>query len=50
MVATGARERTAKFHVGALMRKLGAGNGAEVVTLATQHGLLTLAPGEPPRE
>ncbi len=42
----GVRERTAKFHVAALMRKLGAGNRTEVVTLATQRGLLSLAPEE----
>lgn len=46
----GVRERTAKFHVAALMRKLGAGNRTEAVTLATQRGLLSLTPGEPPRE
>ncbi len=40
----GIRERTAKFHVAALMRKLGAGNRTEVVTLATQRGLLSLTP------
>ena len=39
----GISERTAKFHVAALMRKLGAGNRTEVVTLATQRGLLSLA-------
>lgn len=44
----GVRERTAKFHLAALMRKLGAGNRTEVVTLATQRGLLTLAPAETP--
>jgi DNA-binding NarL/FixJ family response regulator len=42
----GVRERTAKFHVAALMRKLGAGNRTEVVTLATQRGLLSLTPEE----
>ncbi|HET9112183.1 MAG TPA: response regulator transcription factor [Ktedonobacterales bacterium] len=47
----GIRERTAKFHIAALMRKLGAGNRTEVVTLATQRGLLSLAPTEtPPRQ
>jgi DNA-binding NarL/FixJ family response regulator len=46
----GVSERTAKFHLAALMRKLGAGNRTEVVTLATQRGLLRLAPGEEPRE
>lgn len=45
----GVRERTAKFHIAALMRKFGAGNRTEVVTLATQQGLLTLAPSETPR-
>lgn len=38
----GVSERTAKFHLAALMRKLGAGNRTEVVTLATQRGLLRL--------
>lgn len=45
-VRLGVRERTVKFHVAALMRKLGAGNRTEVVTRATQAGLLTLAPNE----
>jgi DNA-binding NarL/FixJ family response regulator len=45
-VRLGVRERTIKFHVAALMRKLGAGNRTEVVTRATQAGLLTLAPNE----
>jgi DNA-binding NarL/FixJ family response regulator len=40
----GVRERTVKFHIAALMRKLGAGNRTEVVARATQDGLLTLAP------
>lgn len=40
----GVRERTVKFHVAALMRKLGAGNRTEVVARATQQGLLNLAP------
>lgn len=44
----GIRERTAKFHIAALMRKLGAGNRTEVVTLATQRGLLSLSPAETP--
>ncbi len=48
-VRLGVRERTVKFHVAALMRKLGAGNRTEVVTRATQAGLLTLAPNEAPR-
>lgn len=46
----GIRERTVKFHLSALMRKLGAGNRTELVTLATQRGLLTLAPHEAPHE
>jgi DNA-binding NarL/FixJ family response regulator len=45
-VRLGVRERTVKFHVAALMRKLGAGNRTEVVARATQAGLLTLAPNE----
>lgn len=36
-------ERTVKFHVGALMRKLEAGNRTEVVTQAAQHGLISLS-------
>ena len=35
-------ERTAKFHVSALMRKLGAGNRTEAVALAAQQGLITV--------
>lgn len=42
----GVRERTVKFHIAALMRKLGAGNRTEVVARATQDGLLSLAPHE----
>jgi DNA-binding NarL/FixJ family response regulator len=45
-VRLGVRERTVKFHIAALMRKLGAGNRTEVVARATQDGLLTLAPHE----
>ena len=45
-VQLGVRERTVKFHVAALMRKLGAGNRTEVVARATQEGLINLAPGE----
>lgn len=33
-------ERTAKFHVSALMRKLGAGNRTEAVAIAAQKGLI----------
>ena len=43
----GVRERTVKFHIAALMRKLHAGNRTEVVARATQGGLLSLAPQEP---
>lgn len=42
----GVRERTVKFHIAALMRKLGAGNRTEVVARATQGGLLSLTPHE----
>jgi DNA-binding NarL/FixJ family response regulator len=35
-------ERTAKFHVGTIMRKLNAANRTEAVTLAAQQGLVTL--------
>ena len=35
-------ERTAKFHVGAIMRKLDAANRTEAVALAAQQGLITL--------
>lgn len=35
-------ERTAKFHVSALLRKLGAGNRTEAVALAAQQGLITV--------
>lgn len=37
-------QRTVKFHVTALLQKLGAGNRTELVTLAAQRGLVTLAP------
>jgi DNA-binding NarL/FixJ family response regulator len=36
-------ERTVKFHVTAVLRKLGAGNRTEAVTIAVQRGLLHLA-------
>lgn len=36
------KERTAKFHVGAIMRKLDATNRTEAVALAAQQGLITL--------
>jgi len=35
-------ERTAKFHVGCIMRKLGAGNRTEIVAMAAQQGLVEL--------
>lgn len=35
-------ERTAKFHVGAVLRKLGAGNRTEAVARAAQQGLIQL--------
>jgi DNA-binding NarL/FixJ family response regulator len=38
-------ERTVKFHVAAILRKLGADNRAQAVALAAQRGLL-----EPPRQ
>jgi DNA-binding NarL/FixJ family response regulator len=39
----GISERTVKFHVTAIMRKLGAENRTEAVTLAAQRGLIQLA-------
>lgn len=36
----GISEHTAKFHVGSLLAKLGAGSRTEAVTLATRRGLL----------
>lgn len=36
-------ERTVKFHMAALLRKLGAGNRTEAVTMAVQRGLLNLS-------
>jgi DNA-binding NarL/FixJ family response regulator len=38
----GISERTAKFHVGCIMRKLGAGNRTEIVALVAQQGLIDL--------
>lgn len=35
-------ERTVKFHVNAIMGKLGASNRTEAVVLAAQKGLITL--------
>jgi len=38
----GITERTVKYHVGAVLRKLGAGNRTEAVALAAQQGLVQL--------
>lgn len=38
----GISEHTAKFHVGSLLAKLGAGSRTEAVTIATRRGLLTV--------
>ncbi|HET8524536.1 MAG TPA: response regulator transcription factor [Thermomicrobiales bacterium] len=38
----GISEHTAKFHVGSLLGKLGAGSRTEAVTIATRRGLLTV--------
>jgi DNA-binding NarL/FixJ family response regulator len=35
-------ERTVKFHVSSILGKLGANNRTEAVTIAAQHGLITL--------
>jgi DNA-binding NarL/FixJ family response regulator len=37
-------ERTVKFHISAILSKLGAGNRTEAVTLAVQRGLVSLKP------
>ncbi len=38
----GISEHTAKFHVGSLLAKLGAGSRTEAVTIATRRGLLSI--------
>jgi len=38
----GIAQRTAKFQVGSLLAKLGAGNRTEAVTIAAQKGLIEL--------
>jgi two-component system, NarL family, nitrate/nitrite response regulator NarL len=38
----GISEHTAKFHVGSLLGKLGAGSRTEAVTLATRRGILPI--------
>jgi NarL family two-component system response regulator LiaR len=42
LMAQGISERTVKFHVSAILSKLGAGNRTEAVTLAAQQGLIEL--------
>ncbi len=39
-------ERTVKFHISAILGKLGAGNRTEAVTIAAQRGLVHLADSE----
>ncbi len=41
-VALSISERTVKFHVSAILAKLGAGNRTEAVTIAVQRGLVAL--------
>ena len=38
----GITQRTAKFHVGSILAKLGAGNRTEAVTIAVQRGMIEL--------
>jgi DNA-binding NarL/FixJ family response regulator len=41
-VRLGITERTVKFHVGAILNKMGAGNRTEAVSIAIQRGLIEL--------
>lgn len=45
-IELGITGRTTKFHVGSLLRKLGAGNRTEAVAIAAQRGLIRLRPAE----
>jgi DNA-binding NarL/FixJ family response regulator len=45
-IELGITGRTTKFHVGSLLRKLGAGNRTEAVAIAAQRGLIHLRSGE----
>jgi DNA-binding NarL/FixJ family response regulator len=45
-IELGITGRTTKFHVGSLLRKLGAGNRTEAVAIAAQRGLIHLRQGE----
>jgi DNA-binding NarL/FixJ family response regulator len=45
-IELGITGRTTKFHVGSLLRKLGAGNRTEAVAVAAQRGLISLRQGD----
>ena len=45
-IELGITGRTTKFHVGSLLRKLGAGNRTEAVAVAAQRGLIHLRQGD----
>ena len=45
-IELGITGRTTKFHVGSLLRKLGAGNRTEAVAIAAQRGLIHLRQGD----
>jgi DNA-binding NarL/FixJ family response regulator len=45
-IELGITGRTTKFHVGSLLRKLGAGNRTEAVAIAAQRGLIHLRQSE----